>query len=405
VANRTVYNTGLNLIYQRGIDHGKHCTHPQNNVLLNEIDGWEIDFEKLMTKVFNAQIDEKVNRETAIWKGDVLTEALTEGYGQSLMTVDYDTPDFEMLRQLQANVWSFSCASDYQMCKDLTAALVDANGKQRTFAEFKAEADKIGKVYNSQRLQVEYNHAVASSQMAARWVDYELNEDIAPNLKYVTAGDDRVRQAHKALEGIIKPIKDSFWDKYYPPNDWGCRCDVQAVDADPTEIEKALPNVPKMFATNLSKSGVLYPAGHPYFAYEEYWDEQEVLKTANALYAKQTRSFVRDQAKEKYKKDAWFNVPYITDPVRVGYSEIKNVTGKPHKNASLRNLLAGNIDQVFKQMEFVSEAKDIKPESHKGKYIHWYYFKLNIGRDDFYINIAKKTDGTFELHAINDIIK
>lgn len=353
-----------------------------------------------MTKVFKGKQKGKVNKETTLWRGNVLTEALNQGYGKSLANIDYDTPDFEMLRQLQANIWSFSAAADYQQLKDLNAALVDKEGKQREFKDFKAEAEKIGKTYNNKRLQVEYNHAVATSQMASNWVGYQLNEDIAPNLKYVTVGDSLVRQAHKALDGIIRPLKDAFWDTYYPPNDWGCRCDTQAVDGEPNEVKHALPTVPKMFATNLAKSGVLYPDGHPYFAYEVSQDEQEVAEAARSLYAKHTRAFTRANSENKS-----YRVNHLDKDVRAGKAQIKTVTGKRHNNEPLRNMLANNIEQVFKQMSFIRTVKDNKPLQHKDTYMDWYYYGLEIGENSFFINIGKRKDGTFELHAITDKLK
>lgn len=42
-----------------------------------------------------------------------------------------------------------------------------------------------------------------------------------------------------------------------------------------------------MFATNLANVGVFLLEGHPYFAYEDCNDEQEVLKAANKLYNQQ----------------------------------------------------------------------------------------------------------------------
>ena len=42
--------------------------------------------------------------------------------------------------------------------------------------------------------------------------------------KYVTTGDDRVRPTHAALEGVTLPKDDKFWELFYPPNGWNCRC-------------------------------------------------------------------------------------------------------------------------------------------------------------------------------------
>lgn len=48
-------------------------------------------------------------------------------------------------------------------------------------------------------------------------------------LQYRTAGDDHVRPAHAALNGVTLPPSDSFWTDYYPPNGWNCRCTVVQV--------------------------------------------------------------------------------------------------------------------------------------------------------------------------------
>lgn len=53
-------------------------------------------------------------------------------------------------------------------------------------------------------------------------------------LKYVTEGDDRVRESHAALDGIILPKDDPFWATHYPPWDWGCRC--QAIEVEDNEV-------------------------------------------------------------------------------------------------------------------------------------------------------------------------
>lgn len=41
---------------------------------------------------------------------------------------------------------------------------------------------------------------------------------------YQTMGDNRVRPAHAALEGLVLPASSPFWDTHFPPWDWGCRC-------------------------------------------------------------------------------------------------------------------------------------------------------------------------------------
>ena len=42
--------------------------------------------------------------------------------------------------------------------------------------------------------------------------------------RYVTAGDDRVRPSHAILDGTTLPKSDKFWNRFYPPNGFNCRC-------------------------------------------------------------------------------------------------------------------------------------------------------------------------------------
>lgn len=49
-------------------------------------------------------------------------------------------------------------------------------------------------------------------------------QEILWGYKYVTVGDVRVRPEHARLEGVTLPKDDPFWQRYYPPNGWSCRC-------------------------------------------------------------------------------------------------------------------------------------------------------------------------------------
>ena len=64
--------------------------------------------------------------------------------------------------------------------------------------------------------------------MAAQWEDFMQDGD-RYNLQYRTAGDGSVRPEHAALHGVTLPPSDSFWEEFYPPNGWNCRCTVVQV--------------------------------------------------------------------------------------------------------------------------------------------------------------------------------
>lgn len=83
----------------------------------------------------------------------------------------------------------------------------------------KVEENKLEAVFRTQ-LQTSFN--------AGRWqADQDPDiQEILWGYKYVTVGDDRVREEHAELDGVTLPKDDPFWEKYWPPNGWNCRCQV-----------------------------------------------------------------------------------------------------------------------------------------------------------------------------------
>jgi SPP1 gp7 family putative phage head morphogenesis protein len=66
---------------------------------------------------------------------------------------------------------------------------------------------------------------------AGRWRQQTATREALPYWKYLTAGDAHVRPEHAALDGLVLPADDPFWDGHYPPWDFGCRCVVAALPA------------------------------------------------------------------------------------------------------------------------------------------------------------------------------
>jgi len=296
-----------------------------------------------------------------------LRKAIIEGFGKDLPAIDYGTPDYKMLLQLEKNIFHFSAAENYQMLKSMSLALRDEDGKLRTFKAFRDEAMKISGVYLDRNLKTEYNGAVASSQMAGKWVDIEQNKESAPFLRYDTVGDDRVRQAHKELDGVIRPVDDSFWSVYYPPNGWNCRCDVtQLLHGSPTPAHKITTpeDVPAIFQTNLAKNGLVFPANHPY-----YIDAPaEVLSKAQLLIENQYSPIQRTKS---MKADV--HVASLADQRELD------------RNISLSRSLAEYGHEVY--IEPHSTSKGVKnPELKLGSLTGDFKTQINTGVDKFVKN-------------------
>lgn len=192
----------------------------------------------------------------------------------SALTVSHETPP-ELTAALRNNVFIFSGLKTYHSLSEVGLSLTDEEGNTKSFADFHRDVKAIDARYNSNYLYAEYNHAVHSAQMAVKWYDWEKDGD-EYDLQYCTAGDERVREAHRQLDGVTLPPGDKFWDRYLPPNGWNCRCNVVQVlhgdyprsDSDAVTVigdEYTRDLKAQMFRFNAGKTLTIYPKKHPYY--------------------------------------------------------------------------------------------------------------------------------------------
>jgi SPP1 gp7 family putative phage head morphogenesis protein len=79
-------------------------------------------------------------------------------------------------------------------------------------------------------------HAFQAFQ-ASNWETAQLDEDTT-HIQYLATEDDKVRDSHLALNGLVLPKEDPFWDTHTPPWEWGCRCRIRAMNPDLVEDER-----------------------------------------------------------------------------------------------------------------------------------------------------------------------
>ncbi len=224
-----------------------------------------MDYTQLLKDVFGGDIVAgEISPAFVKGMAEKYMKAVFSGYGQNLSKIDYDTPDYNMLANLEKNVYAFSGAKNYQQVKELTTLVKDS----KTFADFKEATKAVVDEYN-QHLRTEYETAIGGGQMAAKWVDFEQGAEDMPFLKYETVGDQRVRESHRRLDGVVKKIDDSFWKKYYPPNGWNCRCTVIQLPTahahETPDKQITYPDVPKMWQVNTAQQNIIFPEGSPVF--------------------------------------------------------------------------------------------------------------------------------------------
>jgi SPP1 gp7 family putative phage head morphogenesis protein len=224
--------------------------------------------DDLIEKIFNDENIKKVNRELKQYFVDQLWQAVQEGYGKKIEDVKEGTDDYITLNKLLKDTINFSSAKTKAMNDAIFNELKDDKGQIRSFNDFKQFVYPIAIDFTGAWLKSEYNFAVASSQMAEKWQRFESRKEAIPFLQYETVGDDRVRPAHRELEGVVKEVDDPFWDLYYPPNGWNCRCTVRGLaDATVTPDEKINypEEMPDLFKINFGKLKKVFPPDHPYY--------------------------------------------------------------------------------------------------------------------------------------------
>lgn len=203
----------------------------------------------------------------------ILGKALDAGIADNI-------PSPAMLKKLREDVFVFSGFKTHAQLKEASSYLLTDDGKIKPFQDFRRDVWAVHTSYNSHYLEAEYIFATSSAEMASRWSDFEKDGD-RYNLQYRTAGDDRVRDEHAAINLTTLPVDDPFWGSYFPPNGWRCRCVAVQVrkgkyeESNPeeamakgekatTRINKKGENADAIFRFNPGKDKVIFPPHHPY---------------------------------------------------------------------------------------------------------------------------------------------
>jgi SPP1 gp7 family putative phage head morphogenesis protein len=229
-----------------------------------DFSGYDTLIDQIANDLHNGKIKpEDLSQELISRTYDDLADGAKKGYGKNWVKFPADGKG-SLPNELKKNIYVFSGAKTYAQLEQLNQLLYDKDGKLRPFNEYSQLAKSINRQYNVNYLQAEYQTARTAAQMAEKWERLQETKDLFPNLKYRSAGDSRVRPEHQKLDGIIKPIDDDFWSRYYPPLDWRCRCDVVATAEDATDDdEKDLPT--PQFKGNVGKDKEIFTAKGSFF--------------------------------------------------------------------------------------------------------------------------------------------
>ncbi len=193
---------------------------------------------------FNARLAKKVARGEAYYFDAELfnffasgfTEALGRGFtgkGPVNIGLDYGLQNDVVRTAMETNLFHFSAAKTLAELQQLNQIFQESKSP----ADFLKRAKGVTDVFNETWARTEYQTANAVAERTADYFELISQPHLFPYWEYRTAGDDKVREEHRELDGVILPANDPRWGKIYPPNGWSCRCYVVARMAH--EFDKA----------------------------------------------------------------------------------------------------------------------------------------------------------------------
>lgn len=337
----------------------------------------------------------------------------------------------ELTAQLEQNAYVFSAFKGYHSLKEASLKLTNDKGGIKPFETFKQDVLKVHKSYNVNYLEAEYNFAVQSAQMAVKWADYVADGD-RYYLQYRTADDSKVRAEHAALHGTTLPVDDPFWDNYFPPLGWNCRCTAVQVRKDKYPVSDSTTAIQagerateskkqQIFRFNPGKEGKVFPPKHPYLpkgcegckknnsinlVFDNPKTKCKVCSKSNSNLIKWSRNSVREHFKKifKGKTEEWEVNDGVIGKLSVSYQDIKTLTGKPHEYPYARNMSVFYLKKLLKQAKYVGSSPDIKTGNTKShnNVVMWHYYEIPFMGQKSYLEIKEYNDGVMSPHHIQD---
>ena len=326
------------------------------------------------------------------------------------------------VQRLKESNYVFSGIKTFHELNEAFPSLLDEKGNRKPFNQFLNDVQKVYDAYNVQYLRTEYNFAQASALMAARWKKFEQDGD-RYNLQYRTMYDKRVRRTHRMLHNITLPIESPFWDKYFPPNGWNCRCTVVQVRKDkyPVSNEQEAMNLgsqatagkyQEMFMFNPGKRMTTFPAYNGYTLRKcnqcDYRPDKmklaadipdnEVCRACRLLQEYRNMDAKATRHKAAFLKGTKISHPEFSREIGITGKSIKEWTNQPFKHFYEKNRMLLDIENAIKETSYLGAVP-----YHKSDDVKWsHIFETEIQGSKAWIIVREYTWGDISLHSISD---
>lgn len=376
--------------------------------------------DDIATKLYNEKLSKgEIHPELYRKTAEELMKGMYEGLGGT--SFGYEDPRNMLSAYLAQNIHKFSAGKSLAQQQQLSKLLIGSDGNPRSFTDFRDAVHETGLQFNLTYLKTEFDTAFASAQMAHQWEQLRNNDF----LEYSTVGDNRVRPAHAALDGLTLAADSNLWRKIWPPNDWLCRCFVvpgiatnASTDADSGGKLKDNPINP-LFEFNPGLEKIIYSDDHPYYkampkqllAVRNYG-----LQTIEKIYADSLPAKI-EMASEKEYRSWWAGMEKVagTDDIvikdKFGTSILFDSVETPGNINPLKHfkdhILKRSNEERWKYAanleDIVMQPDEIWSSRENGKLINYY---LKFFNDAPYVVIATDKYGIMTadtMYALSDL--
>jgi SPP1 gp7 family putative phage head morphogenesis protein len=153
---------------------------------------------------------------------------------------------YALAAEARALAFTVSGVMRMDVLVDLHTALDTAISEGETLADFRNRLDEIFETrgwaappeMTPWRMETIFRTNVQTAYSTGKYKQMVAEKEAFPNWEYDAVNDSRTRPTHAALDGMVFPADHPFWDTWYPPNGYNCRCSVNPVHkSEEIEVE------------------------------------------------------------------------------------------------------------------------------------------------------------------------
>jgi len=207
----------------------------------------EFDTDKLLERIASGNAS-YFDPELFNYTSGALLNALRAGFLAKNFDFEYGVEPDALKTAMEINLFHFSAAKTLTEVQKLN----ELWRQSTSFNDFKTKAEGVTRVFNQNWLRTEYDTAYHVAESSANFYRLKSQSNIYSHWEYRTVGDEKVREEHRALNGVVLKHDDKYWDKIFPPNGWNCRCYV--VPRMAHEVDKSMINKSSATVGNYLKS-------------------------------------------------------------------------------------------------------------------------------------------------------